>query len=108
MLCDILKGWDGVGVGREVQEVGDICISKAIHFDAETKQYCKAIILQTDKQINVKNAIKNIYIYVFLKTQFRRVFWRSTLTPHEEYTIPSLALSLFLLKPEPLKQCIDF
>ena len=37
MLCDILKGWDGVGVGREVQEVGDICISKAIHFDAETK-----------------------------------------------------------------------
>ena len=26
MLCDNLKGWDGVGGGREVQEGGDICI----------------------------------------------------------------------------------
>ena len=29
MLCDNLKGWDGVGGGREVQEGGDICIPMA-------------------------------------------------------------------------------
>ena len=26
MLCDNLEGWYRVGSGREVQEVGDICI----------------------------------------------------------------------------------
>ena len=26
VLCDNLEGWDGVGIGREVQEGGDICI----------------------------------------------------------------------------------
>ena len=25
-LCNNLKGWDGVGDGREVKEGGDICI----------------------------------------------------------------------------------
>ena len=25
-LCDNLERWDGVGVGREIQEGGDICI----------------------------------------------------------------------------------
>ena len=25
-LCNNLKGWDGVGDGRQVQEGGDICI----------------------------------------------------------------------------------
>ena len=25
-LCNNLKGWDGMGDGREVQEGGDICI----------------------------------------------------------------------------------
>ena len=29
MLCDNLKGWDVVGGGREIQEVGDICIPMA-------------------------------------------------------------------------------
>ena len=29
MLCDNLKGWDGVGGGREVQKGGDICIPVA-------------------------------------------------------------------------------
>ena len=63
MLCDSLKGWDGVGGGREVQEVGDIYISMVFHFDVwqKPKQYYKAIILQTNKQINVKNA-KKIYM----------------------------------------------
>ena len=28
-LCINLKGWDGEGDGREVQEGGDICISMA-------------------------------------------------------------------------------
>ena len=27
VLCDTLEGWDGVGVGRKVQEGKDICIS---------------------------------------------------------------------------------
>ena len=26
VICDNLEGWDGVGVGREVQDGGDICI----------------------------------------------------------------------------------
>ena len=26
MLCDNLAGWDGVGLGREVQEGVDICV----------------------------------------------------------------------------------
>ena len=29
MLRDNLKGWDGVGGGREVQKGGDICIPVA-------------------------------------------------------------------------------
>ena len=29
VLCDNLKGWDGVEGGREVQERWDICIPKA-------------------------------------------------------------------------------
>ena len=29
MLCDSLKGWDGMGGGREVQEGEDICIPMA-------------------------------------------------------------------------------
>ena len=29
MLCDSLKGWDGVGGGKEVQEDGDMCILTA-------------------------------------------------------------------------------
>ena len=29
VLCDNLKGWDGVGGGREFQEEGDICIPMA-------------------------------------------------------------------------------
>ena len=29
MLSDDLKGWDGVGSGREVQEEGDRCILMA-------------------------------------------------------------------------------
>ena len=28
-FCDNLKGWDGVGGGREVQEEGDVCIPVA-------------------------------------------------------------------------------
>ena len=28
-LCVNLEGWDGEGDGREVQEVGDICIPMA-------------------------------------------------------------------------------
>ena len=28
-LCEDLKGWDGVGGGREVQEGGDTCIPLA-------------------------------------------------------------------------------
>ena len=68
MLCDILKGWDGAGGGKEVQEVGDICIPLAIHFDVwqKPKPYCKPIILQL--QINKLKMLKK-YI-VFLKTQF--------------------------------------
>ena len=30
MLCDNLKGWNGVGDGREVQEREDICMSMAV------------------------------------------------------------------------------
>ena len=30
MLCDNLKGWDGVGGGREVQEGGDICTAMSV------------------------------------------------------------------------------
>ena len=26
MLCDILKGWDGVGGGKKAQEGGNICM----------------------------------------------------------------------------------
>ena len=29
MLCNNLEGWDGVGVGKEVQEGMDVCISMA-------------------------------------------------------------------------------
>ena len=29
MLCDSLKGWDGAGGGKEVQEDGDMCILTA-------------------------------------------------------------------------------
>ena len=29
VLCDNLEEWDGVGVGREVQEGGNICIPMA-------------------------------------------------------------------------------
>ena len=29
MLCDNLEGWDRMGVGREVQEGGDICMPMA-------------------------------------------------------------------------------
>ena len=29
MLCDHLEGWDGVGGGREVREVGNICMPMA-------------------------------------------------------------------------------
>ena len=29
MFCDNLGGWDGVGGGREVQEVRNMCISVA-------------------------------------------------------------------------------
>jgi len=29
VLCDSLKGWDGMGGGREVQEGEDICIPVA-------------------------------------------------------------------------------
>ena len=29
MLCDNLKGWDGVEGGREFREGGDICIPMA-------------------------------------------------------------------------------
>ena len=29
VLCDNLKEWDGVGVGRETQEEGDMCIPMA-------------------------------------------------------------------------------
>ena len=29
LLCDCLKGWDRVGVEREFQEKGDICIPVA-------------------------------------------------------------------------------
>lgn len=29
LLCDCLKGWDGVEVGKEVQETEDICMSVA-------------------------------------------------------------------------------
>ena len=28
-LCDNLEGWNGVGVGREIQERGDMCIPVA-------------------------------------------------------------------------------
>ena len=47
-LCDNLEGWDGVGSGREVREEGDICIPMADSWwcMAETKQHCKAMILQ--------------------------------------------------------------
>ena len=29
MFCDNLEGWDGLGVGKEVQERGDVCIPMA-------------------------------------------------------------------------------
>ena len=29
MFCDNLEGWDGMGVGKEVQEGRDICIPMA-------------------------------------------------------------------------------
>ena len=29
LLCDCLKRWDGVGVGRKFQETGDICMPVA-------------------------------------------------------------------------------
>ena len=47
VLCDNLEGWDVEGGGREVHEVGDICIP-LIHVDTWQKptQHCKAIILQ--------------------------------------------------------------
>ena len=42
-----------MGGRREVQEGGDICVPMG---DSETKQYCKAIILQL--KINLKKKMK--------------------------------------------------
>ena len=52
MFCDNLEGWNGLGVGKKVQEGGDIYIYLwLIHVDVWQKptQYCKTIILQLKK-----------------------------------------------------------
>ena len=54
MFCDNLEGWNGLGVGKKVQEGGDIYIYLwLIHVDVRWKstQCCKAIILQLKKNI---------------------------------------------------------
>ena len=43
------QGWDGgVGIGKEAQAWGYICIHKAdsLCYTAETTQHCKAVIFQ--------------------------------------------------------------
>ena len=58
------RRWDGVGIGREAQEGGDICTPVADSWCRMQKptQYCKAIILQLKisrflkKEISQKNS----------------------------------------------------
>ena len=50
MLSDDLKGWDGVGSGREGQEGGDRCILWLLHVVwQKPTQHCKALIFQLKK-----------------------------------------------------------
>ena len=52
MFCDNLEGWNGLGVGKKVQEGGDIYIYLwLIHVDVWQKptKYFKTIILQLKK-----------------------------------------------------------
>ena len=49
MLCDNLEGWDGVGGGTEVQEVGDISVCLwliLVKVWQKVTQRCKEIIHQ--------------------------------------------------------------
>ena len=45
-LCINLKGWDGKGDGREVQEGGDVRTPMADSCWQKTTKFCKAIKLQ--------------------------------------------------------------
>ena len=57
-LGDNLEGRDGVGGGREVQDRGDMYISRLNHIDVWQKltQHCKAIIFQFKR--NTKTTTK--------------------------------------------------
>jgi len=61
IICDNLKGWDGVGCGRRFKREGTYIYLWLIHVDVWTKstQYCKAIILQF-KQI--KKKLENVNV----------------------------------------------
>ena len=56
MLPDNLEGWDGVGDGREGPEGRDVFLLMADCVDVWQKptQYCKSIILQSNKKIKNK------------------------------------------------------
>ena len=54
VLCDVLDGWDGEGVGREVQEGGDIFIHVHIQqklIQQKLTQHIKATIPQDRKSV---------------------------------------------------------
>ena len=48
VLCDNIKGWDGMGSGRSLKREGTYIYLWLIHVDIWQKptQYCKTIILQ--------------------------------------------------------------
>ena len=55
-LCDNLEGWGGEGVGREVQEGGDMSVPILVDVWQKTTNFCKAIILQLKTKVAKKKS----------------------------------------------------
>ena len=83
VLCDSLKGWDGMGDGREIQGGEDICVHVAILVDVWQKpaQCCKGIIFQLEKknysllQVHVTDRAQvclNLWVYTLAVRTLRK------------------------------------
>ena len=64
-LCDNLEGWGGEGVGREVQEGGDMSVPILVDVWQKTTNFCKAIILQLKTKVAKKKVLTFIKIKKF-------------------------------------------